>query len=668
MGRNYRKFLPWMLVILLIANITCVKFAAAQSPPFNVGTATNPPKLDPQDQYDSESAETIGQVCEGLLRYNYTSPEMEGIPQLATSFGHVVGNELSGYNYTVTLRDDVTFHDGTPFNASAVKWTFDRIMYFTVGIWEDGVLIAKSIELMESAPLFSYKGKSILNHTIIQSEFVVTFVLKTVPGFFEKLLAFMATQIMLPDPGYVRGEKFAEFLSLTDDLIGTGPFELVEYVYDNQVVFKAYEDYYLSRPVGYIKNMIYLIVPDSVTRSLAILNYEIHWGPVIADYDEEFHADPNLVEIVVPSLVVFYIQMNMKNIPQAVRKASAFAYNYTYLVENRAGGNILYLHTPIPNGMLYHHQWFSDIPYTNLTYAREIILNAPDEGVGDFEDNVSASGLTIGSSTAEWRAVADSENPLGWYNFTGYSGLENHYVQLSENMKAIGIRIDLVPLMPWGVYLDDYLHDEEDNKKLTFSFGGWGPDYNDPICMIEPLYGRNSEGGPASANCFLLNDPVLNDLLNESYFTTDITYPTREEVFHDMQKLIVTDLVPSFYIYQRISSISFNRLYIDENTITDMKNAFSDYYWFNVVFYPPHCCYTPGPGFLIFYAYIILAIIGTFVALCYVIIRAAIKGRQPVQIKKEKPIEKPRCSVCKGDISGEVEPRFCPYCGEILTK
>ncbi len=568
---------------MFIANIVCVKFASAQSAPFVVGTATNPPKLDPQDQYDSESAETIGQVCEGLLRYNYSSPEMEGIPQLALSTSFV-GNELIGYNFTVNLRDDVTFHDGTKFNASAVKWTFDRILYLTVGIWEDGVLVAKSIELMESHSLFSINQKPILNHTVIESEFVVRFVLNTAPGFFEKLLAFMATQFMLPDADYARGDKFAAFLGLNDKLIGTGPFELVEYVYDNRVEFRAYEGYYLDRPVGYIENMWYLIVPDNVTRSLAILNYEIHWGPVIADYDDDFAADPNLIEVQVPALVVFYIQMNMENMPQAVRKASAFAYNYTYLVEHRASGNVLYLHTPVPDGMLYHHEGFVDEPYLNLTYARELIIGAVDTGVGDFEDNVSASTLTITNATSDWIAVAESENPLAWYNFTGYSGLENHYTQLSENMKAFGIRIDMNPLMPWGTYLDEYLYTEEGNKKLTYSFGGWGPSYNDPINMIEPVYGRSSTGDPASANCFLLNDATLNDMLNETYFATDSTIPTREELFQNIQELLVTELVPSFYIYQRKTSVSFNRRYVDENSIIDMKNAFNDYYWFNVKF------------------------------------------------------------------------------------
>jgi ABC-type transport system substrate-binding protein len=586
-------------MLLASLAVTFVGFTAAQDAPFVVGTATNPPKIDPQDQYDSESAELIGQVCEGLLRYNYTSPEMEGIPQLAASVTAPVGNEADGYNYTVTLRDDVTFHDGTPFNASAVKWTFDRIQHFSYGYYEGGVLISKSAILMESYSIFAVSGTPILNSTVIESEFVVRFVLNTAPGFFEKLLAFMATQMMLPDEDYEKGVKFNSFLGLDDELIGTGPFELVQYVYDNQVVFKAYDGYYLTKPVGGIENMIYLIVPDDVTRSLAILNYEIHWGPVLNTYDEEFAADPNLVEVRVSALVVFYIQMNMVTMPTAVRQASMYAYNYTYLHEDRHQNASDYLHTPVPTGMLYHHEGFEGEPYMNLTLAREIILAEANGGaaVGTFERNISDSLLTITNTTAEWEAVGASENPIAWFNFTGYSGLENHFNQLSQNMQAIGIRVDMNPLMPWGTYLDEYLHDEEGNQKLTYSFGGWGPDYNDPINMIEPLYGRNAEGGPASANCFLLNDPTLNDLLNDTYFTTDLTTPTREDVFKEIQEYLVVDLAPSFYIYQRISSLSFNRLYVDENTIDDMKNAFNDYYWFNVVFYPPERVI---PGFEVF--------------------------------------------------------------------
>ncbi|MHA1186592.1 MAG: ABC transporter substrate-binding protein, partial [Candidatus Heimdallarchaeota archaeon] len=86
--------------------------------PFIYGTQYRLHYLDPQDAWDRGSFDVIQQVCEGLYGYNYSDPEMEIIPYLATAGGVW---SPDGLNYTVPLRSGVIFHDGTPFNASAVK-------------------------------------------------------------------------------------------------------------------------------------------------------------------------------------------------------------------------------------------------------------------------------------------------------------------------------------------------------------------------------------------------------------------------------------------------------------------------------------------------------------------------------------------------------------------
>ena len=105
----------------------------------------------------------------------------------------------------------------------------------------------------------------------------------------------------------------------------------------------------------------------------------------------------------------------MFTIPQEVRIASAFAYNYTYLVEERANGNVLYLHSPIPDGMQYHLKNFFGEPYTYLTHARMSILSCPE-----LSANISIAGLSMVNSTEEWRNVAESSFPIAWYNFTAF--------------------------------------------------------------------------------------------------------------------------------------------------------------------------------------------------------------------------------------------------------
>ena len=136
--KTKRVSLSIVLVILFSSTILS-NFVTAENEdrvPFVVATANGPGKLDPLDAYDSESIETIMQVCEGLYIYNYSSPEMESIPCLAASMGSW---SPDAKNLTITLKQGVTFHDGTPFTAAAVKWNFDLLQYWTYGFANDAL-------------------------------------------------------------------------------------------------------------------------------------------------------------------------------------------------------------------------------------------------------------------------------------------------------------------------------------------------------------------------------------------------------------------------------------------------------------------------------------------------------------------------------------------------
>jgi ABC-type transport system substrate-binding protein len=171
--------------------------------PLDVRTLNGPEKLDPLDAYDSESIETIMQVVEGLYIYNYSSPEMEVIPNLAASLGTWSHDML---NLTIGLKQGVTFHDGSSFNARAVKWNFDRLQYWTYGldIDHDGDLDNHPLGTA-SKSLFEQNGIPILNRTEILDDFTIRFVLNIPSVIWEKLLAFVACSIILPDSNYLYG-------------------------------------------------------------------------------------------------------------------------------------------------------------------------------------------------------------------------------------------------------------------------------------------------------------------------------------------------------------------------------------------------------------------------------------------------------------------------------
>jgi len=89
------------------------------------GTSGDPQFLDPAEDYETAGSLIIDNVYEKLVDYKIVdgkwTPEI--VPALAESWNV----SADGITYTFKLRKNVTFQDGTKFNASAVKYSFDRV-------------------------------------------------------------------------------------------------------------------------------------------------------------------------------------------------------------------------------------------------------------------------------------------------------------------------------------------------------------------------------------------------------------------------------------------------------------------------------------------------------------------------------------------------------------
>ena len=88
---------------------------------FVFGRGADSVSLDPINATDGESLRVTRQIMESLLRFEPGSFDLA--PALATE---IPKPENGGRTYTVKLRDGVKFHDGTEFNADAVKFNYDR--------------------------------------------------------------------------------------------------------------------------------------------------------------------------------------------------------------------------------------------------------------------------------------------------------------------------------------------------------------------------------------------------------------------------------------------------------------------------------------------------------------------------------------------------------------
>jgi peptide/nickel transport system substrate-binding protein len=117
-----RTFLGLLAAIVLLPFLTVDAAARTPDGVLVVGQVAEPKSLDPGAVTALNDFRILVNLYDGLVRYRPGTLEIA--PALATSWK--VSDD--GRTYTFTLRDGVTFHDGTPFDAEAVKFTFDRML------------------------------------------------------------------------------------------------------------------------------------------------------------------------------------------------------------------------------------------------------------------------------------------------------------------------------------------------------------------------------------------------------------------------------------------------------------------------------------------------------------------------------------------------------------
>ena len=208
---------------------------------------------------DASSSGVLGYLFEGLTEISWLTDEVE--LALAESWEH----SDDGLNWTFNIRRDVKWHDGQPFTAHDVEFTFNKIIY------NDDIPAS-------SRPAFTFRYMEGGEWT--QGEMTVTAlddytVFCELPVSFAPFLRSMGTAIYpkhILEP-YVDDGTFATTWDISTDpaeIIGTGPFTIGLYAPDERVVMKRNPDYWLKDDDGsslpYLDEVIHIIVPDLETE------------------------------------------------------------------------------------------------------------------------------------------------------------------------------------------------------------------------------------------------------------------------------------------------------------------------------------------------------------------------------------------------------------------
>src|SRR5258708_32279796 len=114
------------IALVSFAALTTHSAHAAGADTVIIGYTDGAGSLDNADAYDNHSWEILQNTGEGLLKYKVASIDVE--PGLATDMPKI---SADGLTYTFTLRDNLTFADGTPITAQTFVDTIKRVHTLT---------------------------------------------------------------------------------------------------------------------------------------------------------------------------------------------------------------------------------------------------------------------------------------------------------------------------------------------------------------------------------------------------------------------------------------------------------------------------------------------------------------------------------------------------------
>jgi peptide/nickel transport system substrate-binding protein len=234
----------FVVALLLSLTVTCAvapNVLAQSGGTLVIGLDQEPPTLDPHASPSAVTYQIIGSVTENLL---YRGPDGKLAPWLAESWQ----SARDGRSVTFKLRRDVKFHDGTPFNAEAVKFNFDRIV--------DPKFKAGGAR----AALTTYTGSKVLDEYTLQVNF------ETPYAPFLNLAASGPLSIVSPRAVRETGDQ------VHTRPVGTGPFMVTEYVAKDHTTIVRNPAYTRKAPwsersgPAYLDSIVWKFVPEAGTR------------------------------------------------------------------------------------------------------------------------------------------------------------------------------------------------------------------------------------------------------------------------------------------------------------------------------------------------------------------------------------------------------------------
>lgn len=503
--------------------IRMAEYAIARGPEFiefTYGIDSYPDSLDPHNSWGNDA---IDQVVETLFYYDLSDPELKIIQKLADSPGEWITEVI----YRVPLKTGISFHDGTPFDADAVIWNYERAINLPSEIY--GLYRWPNSDTPIIDTVRKYNGDN----------YIIEFVLTQPFAAIDALLCHNGFSFISPNSNPEEGE-----------LVGTGPFLYGGFIeneltYD-EYIFHAYENYQTrgSRRAD-IDLLTFKVIPSFRNQETYRLdNSELTQALLDGDVDfikspqitmlEDLQTDPSITVTEGQGATIFYFGMNNDRIEPYMREAISFAVDYDRIMQEYFPmDTAVRLESPVPLGIRYAN-WEFNYPTKDLVRARNL-LRAIDPTLPPSADDPV--------NNEAWKLLAaDPETAFATYQFSHHWWRPNDYRRgllniLTESLEQIGVRVEEDEI-DWFEFADRVIWNRD---LLDFYYTGWGPDYNDPSNYLNNLFGDGEWNGGQ------VYDPLVTEKM--ALAMEELNPVIRESIYDEIQRLMVEEVFPSCWLF-----------------------------------------------------------------------------------------------------------------------
>ncbi|QQA44251.1 ABC transporter substrate-binding protein [Pelagovum pacificum] len=472
------------MITALLASTALAVPAAAQTVTIMQGEA--PQSMEPGTMGGTYNMSVLDAMYENLVALD---EDLTQQPGLATEWS--VSED--GMTWTFTLREGVTFHDGTPFDADAVVYTFERLLDESLGLPSGG------------------RFRPIIDSVTAVDPMTAEFSLKTVYPAFPALMAMMHAAIVSPEAG--------EAGTLETGGGGTGPFELVEWSSGEFVLQQAYDGYWGDAPE--VDELRWVWTPEASVASMALMAGEVDVvnapAPTFAQQIEaadgfELNSDA--------SSRVFWAALNTQIEPfdsMEVRQAVNYATDREALVQALLFGYGSPANSPLGEAVFGYDDTLE--PYTyDIDMARQLLEEA------GYPDGVEVNLFVQEQETQIAQALQGMWEPAG--------------IQLNITRLESGVMSDVMFAGP----------EEKAEQDVDMVIASFSSATLDADTQLRALYHSDSFT-PTDANIGFYHSERLDEVLDEAASISDTD--RRMELYLEAQN-IINEEAPHVLLYKPV--------------------------------------------------------------------------------------------------------------------